>query len=71
LKLFVNGPQGQSIAMFFERENFPGWENAHVAAVAPELVTALVALLSAPGFAQFEVAADNAFALLDSLGVKS
>jgi len=59
--------------MIFEKggDAFPGWENAQVAAVAPELVDALVALLSAKGFDQFEQAAAKAFDLLDLLGVKA
>jgi hypothetical protein len=69
-RLFIHGARGQSVAMIFETEvgDATSWNNAHVIAAAPALRSALVALLSAKGFDQFEIAAEKAFALLDKLG---
>jgi len=57
--------------MVFERDNFPGWENAHLMASAPDLAALLVAMLSADDDDAFREASDKASALLDLLGLTS
>ena len=49
-RLFVHGPNGQSVAMVFETDIGvgPGWSNAHLIAEAPALRAALLAVLTAP-----------------------
>jgi hypothetical protein len=48
-RLFVHGPNGQSVAMVFEPDgdSGPGWSNAHLIAEAPALRAALLAMLAA------------------------
>jgi hypothetical protein len=63
-RLFVHGPQGQSIAMVFEDRGVPGFDNARLIAKAPELRDAVAALLAAKDKTEFDQAVDKAALLL-------